>query len=47
MPFPYDDDPEFQPKPQSQWILLGLMGLAAAFTGLVVLIIVLAVAEFF
>ena len=46
MPYPYDDS-GLQPKPQSQWILFGLMGMAAAVTGLVVLIIVLAMAEFF
>ena len=46
MPYPYDV-PGLQPKPQSQWILFGLMGMAAAVTGLLVLIVVLAVAEFF
>ena len=45
MPYPYDD-PEVQRKPQSQWVLFGIMGLAAAVAGLVVVIIVLAVAAF-
>ena len=43
MPYPYDVS-GLQQKPQSQWILFGIMGLAAAVAGLVVLIFVLAVA---
>ena len=39
-----DEDRGLQQKPQNQWILFGIMGLAAAVAGLVVLIFILAVA---
>ena len=46
MPWPYDD-PEVQQKPQPPWGVFVVLGVAAAVAGLLILIIVLAIAEFF